>query len=143
MSRRLHLTTLSLGFLVSLSCNSARINEAPECAAGDTSCDGTTVTKPQPKPMPGASKIRIGPKAPIGFDTKQDGSYGVQTDKDGNVILDPAMLDPLLQRDGTADATVQAGALLRAEGELHSLAEQLQRRATQLEQQAARLTGKK
>jgi hypothetical protein len=90
MSRRLHLTTLSLGFLVSLSCNSARINEAPECAAGDTSCDGTTITKPQPKPMPGASKIRIGPKAPIGFDTKQDGSYGVQTDKDGNVILDPA-----------------------------------------------------
>ena len=86
MSRRLHLTTLSLGFLVSLSCNSARINEAPECAAGDTSCDGTTITKPQPKPMPGASKIRIGPKAPIGFDTKQDGSYGVQTDKDGNVI---------------------------------------------------------
>ena len=90
MSRRLHLTTLSLGFLVSLSCNSARINEAPECAAGDTSCDGTTITKPQPKPMPGSSKIRIGPKAPIGFDTKQDGSYGVQTDKDGNVILDPA-----------------------------------------------------
>lgn len=57
--------------------------------------------------------------------------------------LDPAMLDPLLTRDGTVDATVQAGALLRAEGELRSLAEQLQRRATQLEQQAAQLTGKK
>jgi len=46
--------------------------------------------KPKPKPTSGASKIRIGPKAPIGFDTRQEGSYGVQTDKDGNVILDPA-----------------------------------------------------
>ena len=45
--------------------------------------------------------------------------------------LDPATLDALLRSDGSGDAGAQAAALQRAEGELRSLVEQLQRRATQ------------
>lgn len=75
--------------LLSLSCNPARVVEPDECDPSLTEC-GAPPAPPKPKPGGGSSKLRIGPKAPIGFDTKQDGSYGVQTDKDGNVILDPA-----------------------------------------------------
>ncbi|HMU37898.1 MAG TPA: hypothetical protein PKE31_02710 [Pseudomonadota bacterium] len=80
---------LLFGAFVSLSCNPARVEDPDKCVPGQADCD-PPVVPPKPKPNTGNSKLRIGPKAPIGFDTKQDGSYGVQTDKDGNVILDPA-----------------------------------------------------
>lgn len=57
--------------------------------------------------------------------------------------LDPATLDALLRSDGSGDASQQAAALQRAETELRSLAEQLQRRATQLEQRAAAIPSPK
>ena len=57
--------------------------------------------------------------------------------------LDPATLDALLRSDGSGDAGAQAAALQRAEGELRSLVEQLQRRATQLEQRAVTLRNQK
>ena len=91
MSRRLLPSSLALGLLLTASCNSSRLADSTACQPGDTTCDETLVTpKPKPKPPGPGMKLRIGPKAPVGFDTKQDGSYGVQTDKDGNVILDPS-----------------------------------------------------
>jgi len=57
--------------------------------------------------------------------------------------LDPSMLDALLRSDAPSDAAAQADQLQRAESELRSLAQQLQRRAVQLDQQATGLAGKK
>jgi len=57
--------------------------------------------------------------------------------------IDPSTLDALLRSDSSVDANAQAGALERAESELGALAQQLQRRAAQLEQQAQGLHGKK
>lgn len=57
--------------------------------------------------------------------------------------LDPSMLDALLRSDAASDAAAQADQLQRAESELRSLAQQLQRRAAQLDQQATGLAGKK
>ena len=80
MSRRLLPSSLALGLLLTASCNSSRLADSTACQPGDTTCDETLVTpKPKPKPPGPGMKLRIGPKAPVGFDTKQDGSYGVQT----------------------------------------------------------------
>jgi DNA-binding beta-propeller fold protein YncE len=111
MSRRLLPSSLALGLLLTASCNSSRLADSTACQPGDTTCDETLVTpKPKPKPPGPGMKLRIGPKAPVGFDTKQDGSYGVQTDKDGNVILDPsgkiATTTPVIWVANSSEGTV-------------------------------------
>ncbi len=91
MSLRFASSALCLFF--ALSCNTSRVDDSAQCQLGDPSCDPALtmpMPKPKPKPVGGSNKIRIGPKYPTGFDTRIDGSYGVQTDKDGNVILDPS-----------------------------------------------------
>ena len=70
------------------SCNPARSEPPVDCAPEDPAC-AAPVTRPKPKPTGPMAREKIGPKARTGFDIHEDGSYGVQTDKDGNVILDP------------------------------------------------------
>jgi hypothetical protein len=89
-SRRSRSAVLALSglLLLAASCNPARIEPPVECAPEDPAC-GAPVTRPKPRPTGPMAREKIGPKARTGFDIHEDGSYGVQTDKDGNIILDP------------------------------------------------------
>jgi hypothetical protein len=98
---------------------SGRETKAADAAAAPTV--GGTPTPP-PTPDPGTAS---GPTTSL------------------RTALDPSTLDALLRSDGSGDAGAQAAALQRAEGELRSLVEQLQRRATQLEQRAVTLRNQK
>jgi hypothetical protein len=128
--------------------------EAKTAGDADTRGANSPTSPPQSpaaSPSPGTPTVST-PSAPSGGSTGSNGLTGSgsfaapQASADAVVLrnlVDPATLDELRRTDGGDDLERQARALRRAQGELESLANELNRRARTLSDRAAELKHRK